>query len=149
MGARRLQGLVLCLLVLGAGAIGCGGRARPVPEPASQPDVGAAPDRGAESRMPFEATAYSIEGKTAAGTRTHEGVVAADPALLPLGTRIRVHDAGRYSGEYVVRDTGRTIKGREIDIYLSNDREAKRFGRKSVRVEVLAYGDGRAVKPTR
>ena len=46
-------------------------------------------------------------------------------------------EAGRYSGEYVVRDTGRTIKGREIDIYLANDAEAKRFGRKSVRVEVL------------
>ena len=47
-------------------------------------------------------------------------------------------DAGKYSGEYLVSDTGRTIKGREIDIYLASDAEAKRFGRKRVRVEVLS-----------
>ena len=33
---------------------------------------------------------------------------------------------------------GRAIKGREIDIYLANDREAKKFGRKQVRVEILS-----------
>jgi rare lipoprotein A len=96
-------------------------------------------------RMAFEATAYSLDGKTASGRPSHQGIVAADPKVLPLGTRIRVSDAGPYSGEYVVRDTGRTIKGREIDVYLANDGEAKRFGRKTVQVEVLSYGDGRPV----
>ncbi len=95
--------------------------------------------------MTFEATAYSVDGTTAAGTRPAEGTVAADPAILPLNTRIRVDDAGRYSGEYVVRDTGRTISGHEIDLYLASDAEAKRFGRKTVHVEVLAWGDGRQV----
>ncbi len=90
----------------------------------------------------YEATAYSVEGKTTQGTRTREGIVAAGPRLLPLGTRILVTGAGRYSGTYVVRDTGHTIKGREIDLYLASDREAKAFGRKSVGVQVLAYGDG-------
>ena len=94
-------------------------------------------------RMAFEATAYSIEGKTADGTHAREGIVAADPKLLPLGTRIRVQGAGRYDREYVVRDTGRTVKGREIDVYLASDREAKVFGRKNVQVEVVAWGDGR------
>ena len=94
-------------------------------------------------QMAFEATAYSIEGKTADGTHAREGVVAADPKFLPLGTRIRVQGAGQYDGEYVVRDTGRTVKGREIDVYLANDREAKVFGRKSVQVEVVTWGDGR------
>lgn len=96
-------------------------------------------------RMAFEATAYSIDGETASGTRAREGIVAADPKVLPLGTRIRVVDAGPYSGEYVVRDTGRTIKGREIDVYVDDDREAKRFGRKTVQVEVLSYGDGQPI----
>ena len=90
----------------------------------------------------FEATAYSIGGHTAAGTQPHEGVVAADPRVLPLGSRIRVHDAGDYSGVYVVRDTGPKIKGRAIDLYLRDPAEAKRFGRRTVRVEVLAYGNG-------
>ena len=87
---------------------------------------------------PFEATAYSVEGKTASGKRAREGICAADPDVLPLGSRIRVHDAGAYSGECEVADTGRAIKGREIDIYLANDREAKKFGKKQVRVEVLS-----------
>jgi len=94
-------------------------------------------------RMAFAATAYSIEGKTAAGTHTYEGIVAADPKVLPLGTRIRVQGAGRYDGEYVVRDTGQAVKGHEIDVYLACDREAKVFGRKDVQVEVVAWGDGR------
>jgi 3D (Asp-Asp-Asp) domain-containing protein len=94
-------------------------------------------------QMAFEATAYSIEGKTADGTHAREGIVAADPKVLPLGTRIRMQGAGQYDGEYVVQDTGRAVKGREIDVYLANDGEAKRFGRKSVQVEVVAWGDGR------
>ena len=64
-------------------------------------------------------------------------IVAADPAVLPLGSRIRIEGAGRYSGEYVVQDTGRAIKGREVDVYLPDDAEAKRFGRKTVEVQLL------------
>jgi 3D (Asp-Asp-Asp) domain-containing protein len=95
----------------------------------------------------YEATAYSIQGRTAAGTSTRRGIVAADPAVLPLGSRIRLHDAGPYSGEYVVEDTGRSIDGREIDIYVPSNAEARRFGRRRVKVEVLRYGPG-APSPT-
>jgi rare lipoprotein A len=56
--------------------------------------------------MRFEATADSVEGITAKGTLTHDGIVAADPAVLPLGSVIRVSGAGPYSGTYVVTDTG-------------------------------------------
>ena len=91
----------------------------------------------------FSATAYSIEGRTASGVQTRKGIVAADPRVLPLGSRIRVHEAGEYDGEYVVRDTGPGIRGREIDIYMPNDAEARRFGRRAVKVEVLRRGDGR------
>ena len=45
--------------------------------------------------------------------------------------------AGSYSGVYTVADTGRAIKGREIDIYIENDKEARRFGRRAIQVEVL------------
>ncbi|MBY0273815.1 3D domain-containing protein [Candidatus Binatia bacterium] len=86
----------------------------------------------------FDATAYSIEGKTASGKQAREGICAADPDVLPLGSRVRVHDAGEYSGECEIADTGRAIKGREIDIYLASDREAKQFGKKKVRVEKLS-----------
>jgi len=69
--------------------------------------------------------------------QTRRGIVAADPKILPIGTRIRVQDAGRYSGEYTVTDTGPAIKGHEIDIYMPDGAEAKNFGRRKVRVEIL------------
>lgn len=124
--ARALRGpVVLALLVVLASCAAPVRREVPSPPP-PEPAL-----------REFEATAYSVEGKTASGTRAHEGTCAADPRVLPLGTRIRVLDAGRYSGEYVVSDTGRTINGHEIDIYVANDAAAKRFGRKKVRVQVL------------
>jgi 3D (Asp-Asp-Asp) domain-containing protein len=129
MRIRTAAGLALLLLT------GC--MTRPRPETAPPPPTVQQP-----TYLEFEATAYSIEGRTAAGTRARRGIVAADPAVLPLGSRIRVLDAGRYSGDYVVEDTGRTIDGHEIDIYLADDREAKRFGRRHVRVEVLRRGNG-------
>lgn len=98
------------------------------------------PPPAAEQR--FMATAYSIEGQTADGRHARAGIVAADPKVIPLGSRIRVSDAGSYSGEYEVADTGRAIDGREIDIYVPNDAEAKQFGRRAVQVEILRRGSG-------
>jgi 3D (Asp-Asp-Asp) domain-containing protein len=135
MRIRTAAGLALLLLA------GCMTRPRPETAPAPPPPP---PTVRQPTYLEFEATAYSIEGRTAAGTRARRGIVAADPAVLPLGSRIRVLDAGRYSGDYVVEDTGRTIDGHEIDIYLADDREAKRFGRRHVRVEVLRRGNSGA-----
>src|SRR5580698_2993325 len=85
--------------------------------------------------MRMEATAFAQDAKpTAAGTVPHEGIVAADPAVLPLGSRIRVTAAGVYNGIYTVTDTGAKIAGRHIDLYLTSDAEAKQFGKKTVLV---------------
>jgi len=112
------------------------------PPPAPLPPPPEPPRVEAPATTPFEATAYTIEGETASGAQTHKGIVAADPKILPLGSRIRVSDAGAYDGEYTVADTGREIKGHEIDIYIRNDAEAKRFGRKAVSVELLEPRSG-------
>ena len=90
------------------------------------------------------ATSYSVKGKTAAGSRPTDKIVAADPRILPLGSRIRVDDAGAYSGEYVVTDTGRKVHGHHIDLFIADPAEAKRFGKKHVRVSVIERGDGHA-----
>jgi 3D (Asp-Asp-Asp) domain-containing protein len=127
--------------VLAAASIICGCRPSlppPAPPPPPPPPQAPAAERPTTS---FEATAYTIEGQTASGAQTRAGIVAADPNVLPMGSRIRVRGAGHYDGEYTVKDTGREIKGREIDIYIANDAEAKRFGRKSVTVEVLERGE--------
>ena len=99
----------------------------------------------AQTRRPvrtrtFEATAYAKRSATASGEEAQRGVVAADPRVLPLGTRIQVRNAGPYSGIYMVADTGPNIQGRRIDIFIPNPQRAKKFGRKVVEVKVLRWG---------
>ncbi len=91
-------------------------------------------------RKKFVAFAYSIEGKSAGGSKSRKGTVAADPNVLPLGSKIRISGAGAYSGEYTVVDSGRNVKGNVIDIYMSSVREARKFGKKKVEVEILEEG---------
>ena len=85
----------------------------------------------------MEATAYAQHGVTKSGAHTRRGIIAADPRVLPIGTKVKVENAGAHSGNYVVKDTGRKIKGRKIDIFMPSRREAKQFGRKDVKVRVL------------
>ena len=85
----------------------------------------------------YSATAYSLRGRTASGQYVSRGLIAADPRWLPLGTRVRL-DAGVWSGEYVVADTGGAIKGRKIDIWTPTSREALRFGRRAVKLTILS-----------
>jgi 3D (Asp-Asp-Asp) domain-containing protein len=90
----------------------------------------------------YVATAYNLPGRTASGMRVAKGIIAADPRVLPLGTRVRL-DAGPYSGEYIVADTGSAVKGRKIDVWVPSYREACRFGRRHVKLSVLSYGKRR------
>jgi 3D (Asp-Asp-Asp) domain-containing protein len=86
----------------------------------------------------FVATAYSVTGETKSQSITQEGrTVAADPRVLPIGTVIEIRNAGPYSGQYVVQDTGTKIVGRKIDIYIARTREAIKFGVRKVRVRIL------------
>jgi 3D (Asp-Asp-Asp) domain-containing protein len=91
----------------------------------------------------YTATAYSLGGRTASGVRVSKGLIAADPRVLPLGTRVRL-EAGAYSGEYLVADTGGAVRGKRIDIWTPNSREANRFGRRLVKLTVLSYPIKRA-----
>ena len=86
----------------------------------------------------YVATAYSLRGKTASGRMVAKGIIAADPRVLPLGSRVRLEVPG-YHGEYLVADTGGMIRGRRIDIWIPSSREAMRFGRRTVKLTVLSY----------
>jgi 3D (Asp-Asp-Asp) domain-containing protein len=88
---------------------------------------------------PYVATAYSLRGRTASGRMVSKGLIAADPRHLPLGSRVRIQ-AGAYSGEYLVADTGGMVRGRRIDIWTPTSREAMRFGRRTVKLTVLSLG---------
>ena len=84
----------------------------------------------------FTATAYCLKGRTAMGHGVRRGVIAADPRVLRLGSRINL-GAGAYSGEYLVSDTGGNVKGRKIDIWMPSCAEARRFGRRTVTINPL------------
>jgi 3D (Asp-Asp-Asp) domain-containing protein len=95
----------------------------------------------------YTATAYSLRGRTASGRPVSRGLIAADPRILPLGTRVRL-DAGNFTGEYVVADTGGAVKGRRIDIWTPTAGEAMRFGRRAVKLTVLSFGGRRSKSRT-
>jgi 3D (Asp-Asp-Asp) domain-containing protein len=90
---------------------------------------------GGVSRGMFTATAYCLKGRTALGHGVRRGIIAADPRVLPLGSRINI--GGGYSGTYLVSDTGGKVKGKRLDIWMPSCSEARRFGRRSVSVDYL------------
>jgi 3D (Asp-Asp-Asp) domain-containing protein len=100
----------------------------------------AAPAPGA--RLRFTATAYCRGTTTASGVNVRNGIAAADPDLLPVGSVIQVERLGdRYNGIYTVMDTGPAVQGRHIDIYMWNCDEARyEFGRRTAGITVLRLG---------
>jgi 3D (Asp-Asp-Asp) domain-containing protein/uncharacterized protein YabE (DUF348 family) len=72
-------------------------------------------------------------GVTASGMRAGYGVVAVDPRVIPLGTRLYIPGYG-YA---IAGDTGSAIVGNRIDLGFATYAEAIRFGRRSVAVYVL------------
>jgi 3D (Asp-Asp-Asp) domain-containing protein len=97
----------------------------------------------AASASPYVATAYTLRGRTASGRPVAKGLIAADPRVLPLGSRVRI-DAGSFSGEYLVADTGGAVRGKRIDIWTPSNRDAFRFGKRTVKLTVLSYGPRRS-----
>lgn len=88
------------------------------------------------SKGSFTATAYCLSGRTALGHGVRRGIIAADPRLLRLGSKV-ILNAGGYTGQYLVSDTGGGIKGRRIDIWVPSCAEARRFGRRTVAVSLV------------
>lgn len=72
------------------------------------------------------------DGKTATMTPARWGVVATDPQVIPLGSRIFIENMGWFSAE----DTGSRIKGNRIDIFFPSREEALQFGKKELTVLV-------------
>ena len=101
-------------------------------------DAGPAPG----AHLPFTATAYCRGTTTASGVNVRNGIAAADPDLLPVGSVVQVARLGaRYDGIYTIMDTGPAVQGRHIDIYMWNCDEARyEFGRRSAALTVLRLG---------
>ena len=86
----------------------------------------------------MEATAYlptdgGGEGLTAIGIPATYGVVAVDPDVIPLGSRVYIPGYG----EALAADTGGAIYGYRIDLCMEDYWQAMDFGRRTVNVFVL------------
>lgn len=73
-------------------------------------------------------------GITASGVKTRHGIVAVDPSIIPLGTKLYVTGYG----EAIAADTGSAIKGYKIDLYFPTHEIASDYGvHKDLKVYVL------------
>ncbi len=108
----------------------------PLPPPAVADATGAtaaAPDAGGRM-LTVDAVAYSLPGYTASGLPVGKGVVAVDPAVIPLGTRLYVPGYGPA----IAADVGSAIKGLIIDLWFPTYDQAAAWGRRTVTITV--YG---------
>jgi 3D (Asp-Asp-Asp) domain-containing protein len=75
-------------------------------------------------------TGYSMPGRTATGLPVGPGIVAVDPAVIPLGTRLSIPGYG----EGVAADTGGAVQGLTIDLWFATLAEALAWGRRTVTI---------------
>ncbi|WP_430789409.1 ubiquitin-like domain-containing protein [Virgibacillus flavescens] len=110
----------------------------PAPEPRPEPKK----EKRSGNVLYMHASAYTAScagcsGYTATGINLNANpnakVIAVDPSVIPLGTRVYIEGYG----EYVAADTGGSIHGNRIDIHFSSKSAAYAFGRKTVKVTIL------------
>lgn len=94
---------------------------------ASLKDTGKAPD-------------HPLFGITATGIKVKKGVIAVDPRVIPLYTRVYVEILGDIPdyGYAIAADVGGAIKGNKIDLYYDSQEFVDWFGVKKVKVYILS-----------
>jgi peptidoglycan DL-endopeptidase CwlO len=117
--------------------------ALPAPSSSSEQEVAASdtvpagtvvPAPGESRTLVVDAVAYHLPGHTASGLPVGPGVVAVDPRLIPLGTRLFIPGYGPG----IAADTGTAIKGAIIDLWMPSTADALRWGRRTVTITI--YG---------
>lgn len=99
-------------------------------------------------KLTVTATAYDKSltengghSKTAMGLNPGYGIVAVDPKVIPLGTKLYIEspDGGKSwsYGYCIAGDTGGAIKGNRVDLCFETNKECVKFGRRSATVYVL------------
>jgi 3D (Asp-Asp-Asp) domain-containing protein len=92
--------------------------------------VPAAPVVAGPRTITVTSTGYSLPGHTATGLPVGHGVVAVDPSVIPLGTRMTIPGYG----EGVAADTGSAVSGYTIDLWFPTLADALAWGRRTVTI---------------
>ena len=99
------------------------------PAPASASASASAHSTGGRTIV-VSSTGYSLPGRTATGLPVGFGVVAVDPTVIPLGTRMTIPGYG----EGVAADVGSSIRGDTIDLWFPTIAQAFAWGRRTVTI---------------
>lgn len=88
-----------------------------------------------EDTVTYDGRVLTRSGYDVTDTILFEGmrIIAVDPAIIPLGTRVYVEGIGMA----IALDTGSAIKGQKIDIMMDELEEAVTFGRKPLTIWVI------------
>jgi 3D (Asp-Asp-Asp) domain-containing protein/peptidoglycan hydrolase CwlO-like protein len=89
-----------------------------------------APAPGGGRTITVQSTGYSLGGRTASGMPVGWGIVAVDPSVIPLGTRMTIPGYG----EGVAADTGSAVQGAIIDLWFPTTAQALQWGRRTVTI---------------
>jgi uncharacterized protein YabE (DUF348 family) len=76
---------------------------------------------------------YAVYGETYTGKKAGFGIVAVDPRVIPLGSKLYIEGYGKAEAA----DIGSAIKGNRIDLCYETFREAAMYGVKKVKVYIL------------
>ena len=76
------------------------------------------------------ATGYALKGRTSTGVSVGYGIVAVDPSVIPLGTKMTIPGYG----EGVAADTGGAMVGARIDLWFPTRAEALAWGTRTVSI---------------
>ena len=85
-----------------------------------------------ERTLTVGSTGYTIRGRTSTGIPTGPGVVAVDPSVIPLGTRLTIPGYGVG----IAADTGGAVQGNAIDVWFPTKAQALQWGRRVVTVTI-------------
>jgi len=102
----------------------------------------AAPTSSEAKEMTVTATAYTAfcegcTGVTSTGidlrSNPDQKVIAVDPTVIPLGSRVWVEGYG----EAIAGDVGSAIQGNIIDVFIAEKDDALNWGRQTVKIKIL------------
>jgi len=96
-----------------------------------QPATTTPPPAGGSRTLVVSATCYDLPGQTATGMPVGPGVVAVDPTVIPLGSKMYVPGYGNG----VAADVGGGIQGATIDLWMPQA-QCMSWGRRTVTITI-------------
>ena len=86
-------------------------------------------------KMTVKATAYAGDKSTSTLVKPVVGrTIAVDPRVIPYGSRVYIPALGKT---FIAQDCGGGIKGNRIDIFMATEREARKWGVRTIEIEII------------